>query len=264
MFSRGGTGVATPADGPPLLPALRPCQLTPINPRHPMLRLNLKPQERFRFGRHHDCEQSFPKDFRISSVHATLSLAESDGDAHILIEDSSVNGTFVNGSRVPRNSTRRLATGDEIFLVIPGQQLLAGYTGSLTTNFVGYHFEYADELQPAPDAHVPRPSASEWAPAHSDLEPRTPRRAPGASFDREAEVRQTADAPSWIGRAIGSSPRPRASADTVLSPRCRRPSAEAAGAEPPEREAAGAAAAPDSFVAWWLQQTDPRAAPPVG
>ena len=110
--------------------------------------------ESFRFGRHPDCEQSFPKDFRISGVHATLRIdeaaAKSGNPPSIIIVDSSVNGTFVNGVRVPRKSQCTLSSGDEIFLVIPNQKLLQrDYTGSLTTNFVGYFFEFTDEPQQA-------------------------------------------------------------------------------------------------------------------
>lgn len=115
----------------------RSCLLRPLNPRHGRLEITLTTRDAFRFGRSTECQQSFPTDYRISKVHCSLLL---DG-GQIVIEDHSVNGTYVNSERV---TTRRvLSPGDTIFLVIPDHALLsqAGYTGSLTQNFVGYAFD---------------------------------------------------------------------------------------------------------------------------
>ena len=188
--------------------AHRSCWLQPVNPRHPSHRLTLYRSDAFRLGRRVDCEQAFPNDFRISSVHASLVLVSSERAStrsHLAIEDSSVNGTFVNGERVPRAASRELRSGDQIFLVIPDQALLQpGYMGSLTNNFVGYIFRYTDEAEDG-RPHTAPSQAAEWPPARGLL----PRPAPGvgdqqeppaaASFDRGAEVRQTTAAPSWLG-----------------------------------------------------------------
>ena len=56
-------------------------RLTPLNPRYPLLDVELRAEDRFRFGRHEACDQSFPKDFRISSVHASLIVQEDAGGA---------------------------------------------------------------------------------------------------------------------------------------------------------------------------------------
>jgi hypothetical protein len=85
---------------------------------------------------------TFPKDFRISGCHATLRLAACGKRATIM--DTSVNGTFVNGERVERDTERVLAEGDNIFLVVPDPRLLQPvYSGSLIDNFVGYRVHYA-------------------------------------------------------------------------------------------------------------------------
>jgi predicted component of type VI protein secretion system len=128
------------------------CVLTPLNPRHATLAITLRVNERHRFGRRTDCEQCFPTDFRISGVHASLLLE----DGHFFIEDSSQNGTFVNSERVARGTRRSLASGDFFYLVIPSVEALqAGYTGSLTSNFVGYRFEQAPRVAAAPAAAPP-------------------------------------------------------------------------------------------------------------
>lgn len=114
------------------------CSLKPVNPRHQPLNITLANNESFRFGRNADCEQSFPTDYRLSRVHCSLRL-----EAGIfVVEDSSVNGTYVNGIRLQRNSRTPLSRGDQLFLVIPDDALLtSGYTGSLKQNFVGYIFD---------------------------------------------------------------------------------------------------------------------------
>ena len=267
--------------------ASRECLLTPLNPRYPTLLLTLHQEERFRFGRHKDCEQSFPNDFRISGVHATLVLEgrpASSAKPTIRLEDSSVNGTFVNGTRMPRKSQRTLASGDEIFFVIPNEKLLQqGYAGSLTTNFVGYFFEYADApLQAA--AMVPSlggrlealgSETSPWGRAGSPRTPKTPHVPPDTPHldTREDEVRQTADAPSWLAQVNGGPRRTSHGTHGHVTP---RPSTDVSVGSPnlddgerggPEDEqaarTAGSAQEATSFALWWLQQPTLSCAPPI-
>jgi hypothetical protein len=125
------------------------CTLKPLNPRLKPLQITLTGQTVFRLGRHDHCEQSFPTDFRISGVHCSLRLEANQ----FVVVDSSVNGTYVNGIRVPQRSPQVLHNGDQIFLVIPDDALLtSGYTGSLTQNFVGYLFEQHEEAPNDPQA----------------------------------------------------------------------------------------------------------------
>ena len=137
------------------------CVLKPLNARHKRLTVSLGPADRFRFGRREGLEVSFPEDFRISSLHCTLLLR----DGGVAVEDSSSNGTYVNGERVPRQTHRILNGGDQLFLVIPNNALLqSGYSGSLTQNFVGYVVELASPPSTAPIAPAPAADA-EWRPA---------------------------------------------------------------------------------------------------
>jgi hypothetical protein len=238
------------------------CQLTPINPRFPTLRIKLHEREVFRFGRHEDCEQSFPNDFRISGVHAMLLLGSGpDRAPTILVEDSSVNGTFVNGERVPRRSNRTLATGDEIFLVIPNHKLLQqGYTGSLTTNFVGYYFEYLSTLDAAPsipplalgDSLSWRRSLKPPEGRDTSTDPPTAVATP-RELDAQSPVRQTTDAPSWVHRLPSQTP-PHPSPKSEDSGTQDGPSSREESAAPSSVVGAGEAA---SFTLWWLQHYDP-------
>ena len=240
----------------------RSCLMTPINPRYPALRIKLHENQRFRFGRHNECEQSFPSDFRISGVHSTLLVREQpDSTLSFVVEDSSVNGTFVNGARVPRNSQRTLASGDEIFLVIPSQKLLQhGYTGSLTTNFVGYFFEYKDadmslrvedkaswrrSLNVAPAAALDAPAAAD--PPQAVITPR--------QLERDHEVRQTSDVPSWLHALAEKTPRP---SEDLSKPSSSREEISAPG-RPGEDSSPRAA----SFTLWWLQQPELSVALPI-
>ena len=161
-------------------PRGRACKLSSINRRYPDLNLSLAPDGRFRFGRHPECEQSFPKDFRISGVHATLAVGAAPSGAVVEITDSSSNGTFVNGARLAKGARHALASGDELYLVIPSQDLLTGvgYIGSLTTNFVGYLFEYTDGLPGPPRAPPRRP------PRCPPRRPSPARRAPSGATTR--------------------------------------------------------------------------------
>ena len=154
------------------------CILSPLNARHERLTVRLGPADKFRFGRRPGLEVSFPRDFRISSLHCTLLL----GDGGLAVEDSSSNGTFVNGERVPQHTRRMLNSGDQLFLVIPNNSLLqSGYSGSLTQNYVGY---VVDVTWP--------PSAAPTAPATiapalaADARGSLPPPAPGAPSERPA------------------------------------------------------------------------------
>lgn len=203
------------------------CTLRPLNPRHKFISLTLHRNGTFRFGRRADCEVAFPSDFRISSIHASLLL---DRD-RVYIEDTSVNGTYVNGERVPKNTRRALNSGDHIYFVIPDQSLLqAGYMGSLSQNFVGYVFVSEEaqrahslslaSMQAALATGSPSLQASSLqapptaaAAAGGDWQPPrarglVPRSAPGASTDRIEpdtppmaavdSLRQTSDMRAWI------------------------------------------------------------------
>lgn len=138
------------------LSALRHAQLElqPMNPRHAALTLSVMKlkQTPFRFGRSPACEVCLEHDHRISSVHATLAADES---GCVSIQDTSTNGTFVNGERLPRNSHRHLSNLDSFQLVIPDPNMIkSGYTGSLIANFVGYTVHYRN------CASAPKSSAS--------------------------------------------------------------------------------------------------------
>ncbi|KAL1520044.1 hypothetical protein AB1Y20_023520 [Prymnesium parvum] len=241
----------------------RECQLTPLNPRYPTIRLKLQPQQRFRFGRRPECEQSFPNDFRISGVHATL-LLDNSLPPNVLIEDSSVNGTFVNGVRVPRNQTCKLSSGDEIFLVIPNEKLLQhGYEGSLTTNFVGYYFSLADGQNKAPrvppiDVRLDEIGhhTANWKGGGGPqaglmpLEPPSPSEIIRQQL-RHEQVRQTADAPSWLSRAIEGTDTPTTSSGNL--PGVGR-IVDGGGVH---------SGPPASFTLWWEQQPTLCNAPPI-
>ena len=219
-------------------PRGRACKLSSINRRYPDLNLSLAPDGRFRFGRHPECEQSFPKDFRISGVHATLAVGAAPSGAVVEITDSSSNGTFVNGARLAKGARHALASGDELYLVIPSQDLLTGvgYIGSLTTNFVGYLFEYTDGLPGPPRAAAAAAAAVPTAPP----EPGSP-----SAIGRDHAVRQTTDAPSWISRQPLELPgagggAPSAACATVAEAPSAAPAAETAA--PPRLT---------SFAMWW-------------
>ena len=194
------------------------CRLTPLNTRYPLLDVVLRQGERFRFGRHETCDMAFPKDFRISSVHASLlvELAE-DGGLRVAIEDSSVNGTFVNGQRVPRGMCRALFTGDEIFLVIPSQMLLqgSGYEGSLIANFVGYSFTYTGE---SARASLLRQPSSRAAPAPAAEPEPASERSPSFKKQMQAEVRaaQVEAETLAMAAAHGAAPRAGSAASSAL------------------------------------------------
>jgi len=66
-------------------------------------------------GRGRRCDVAFADDPRLSREHAKIQRV---GDDYVLIDNSSTNGTFVNGSRVARHTLR---PGDEI--VIGGARL---------------------------------------------------------------------------------------------------------------------------------------------
>ena len=212
-----------------------PCTLTPLNARHHPLSFELTYGQRFRLGRSATCDKSFLGDYRISDMHASLLL---DGDS-VVVEDTSVNGTYVNGIRVPKYERRALSSGDQLFLVIPDQSLLQSpAAGSLTRNFVGYTFRSgaSPAAAQAPAAATPAGTTSSGPPpppppppsergAGSDAggerialhklrgrlpraapdSPTSPARAPAApaALSRLSAVRQTRDEQAWIEARIG-------------------------------------------------------------
>ena len=192
-------------------------RLQPINMRHEVITLSIDDLRRqpFRFGRNIECERSFPQDYRISGVHATL--VWDAAATQLLIEDSSVNGTFVNGERVARGTRRALADQDLFFLVIPDPGMLQqGYTGSLITNLVGYRIRY-EKAEPADGSHPG--TAPPWAPrgampvANPNEVPLSPPPPPPPPPSAEVEerlsenpLRQTTNAPSWIHRLAKGMP----------------------------------------------------------
>jgi hypothetical protein len=77
----------------------------------------IKGQEPLTIGRGKNAAISLPWDARVSRVHAEL---EALSDVWLLVDDGlSVNGTFVNGERIP--ARRRLREGDQIGV---GDQIL--------------------------------------------------------------------------------------------------------------------------------------------
>jgi predicted component of type VI protein secretion system len=166
------------------------CTLQPLNARLNTLYIELLSNQRFRFGRHEDCEQAFPSEKRISSLHASLILElREDGSPCVAIEDSSVNGTFVNAERVPKGRRRRLQTGDEIYLVIPSQELLhqTGYEGSLMGKFIGYSFAYSSEAEipgHAQRTSASADSASSLLGSMGDTDPTAASGAPGSALQQ--------------------------------------------------------------------------------
>ena len=227
------------------------CSLRPLNPRHKQIEVTLCSKDRFRFGRRLDLEQSFPSDFRISSIHATLLV---DGGM-IAVEDSSVNGTFVNGERVARNTRRALKSGDHMYLVIPDQALLqTGYMGSLTVNFVGYIFNYVPGTSPT----FFQPIAPDMAPAPTE----------SAKTPPEEPIRQTTDARELINAVSGQEQQQQQESE---QPRLKdrqshrqeeglhamevvdtKPEGHLRGSNSLEQKEAAESPEHVSFAAWWL------------
>jgi len=172
------------------------CTLQPLNARLNTLHIELLGSQRFRFGRHEECEQCFPSDYRISSLHASLVRdVREDGAPCVSIEDSSVNGTYVNAARVPKGRRQRLRTGDELYLVIPSQEMLhqTGYEGSLMGKFIGYRFAYtsAEEMpgnSRLSGAVVDESSASAARQAMGETEPTAAGTVPGSPLEQMKEA----------------------------------------------------------------------------
>jgi len=235
------------------------CTLQPLNARLSTLRIALTPGQRFRFGRHAECEQSFPSDYRISSLHASLLLdVWDDGTPCIAIEDSSINGTYINAERVPKGARLRLRSGDQLFLVIPSEELLhaTGYEGSLVAKFIGYVFSYDSDVTPAA-APVGRLSGR-FVPAS---EKSAPEDAMGETDPCSSQA-ASSGTPSSIAQMTAAA---RAAAATAAEPpppmdRLRRVAAElheerdaAAGSgEPPPPTGAAGELPPAVSMATWL------------
>ena len=257
------------------------CTLTPLNPRHHLLSFELTYGQRFRLGRSAACDKSFLGDYRISDMHASLLL---DGD-RVVVEDTSVNGTYVNGIRLPKYERRALSSGDQLFLVIPDQSLLQSpAAGSLTRNFVGYTFrcgaspvaaqspaaaKLAGTTSSAPPPPPPPPSehgaASDaggdrtaWQKPRGRLpraapdSPMSPAHTPAApaALSRLSAVRQTRDEQAWIEARIGRH-------DAAGDASATESEAGALGATQPLDHSALAAARTmgvehRSFADWWL------------
>lgn len=94
-------------------------RLISINKLFPSLHCDSK---KFRFGRASSCDYTFLSDqirtskyaATYSSVHFQLELDEKTGE--VWIEDSSMNGTFINGERIGKGNRRCIENNDEISL----------------------------------------------------------------------------------------------------------------------------------------------------
>ena len=230
-------------------PPQRSIRLEALNPRHPTLESTLVGSQRFRLGRKADCDIAFEGDFRISSVHASFLLDETHAGRWppVLVQDTSVNGTWVNGVRVPRNSRRALQDEDQVFLVIPNRDAQAG---SLTTSYVGYVFRYADTDE-ASRRRERRPP---------DLPPRALGALPSPSPNREPATGAAgrAGGSGCGGAAGGEAPEWLRGEAVAPAGGARGRSADGHVAPPPSRPQQ---AEHVSFAQWWLAELQ---APEVG
>ena len=241
--------------------------LTPLNPRHGPIRLLVDTlrEKPFRFGRNVECEQSYSHDYRISGLHAQLSWTDvssssADGGS-LVITDSSVNGTFVNGKRVERGGSHEIADLDAFYLVIPDPGLLLqGYTGSLSTNFVGYTVRYAYEYGGGGGGSsivLPSPLSECTPPTHVPPPPPLPPPPPPPAADGDADarcgdlLRQTASAPGWLYEHCDER---RASAASESSGPRHSSVFSSGPAAPSAVDLEDHAVEHISFAAWWLAQ----------
>jgi len=94
-------------------------QVVPLMPRESSpgtLRFNL-----YKLGRSSQCD-FLSRDYRVSNTHCTIYCerpAESGQPLEVYLEDTSTNGTWVNGTIRLRKERRLLNTGDEICLINP-------------------------------------------------------------------------------------------------------------------------------------------------
>lgn len=68
-------------------------------------------------GRHASCNVVVD-DERVSSIHCGFTRSATSADRHVILDDRSSNGTFLNGRRVGNRRKVRLVTGDEIGIVM--------------------------------------------------------------------------------------------------------------------------------------------------
>ena len=217
-------------------PRGRACKLSSINRRYPDLNLSLAPDGRFRFGRHPECEQSFPKDFRISGVHATLAVgaAPSGGrrDHRLVVERHLCERRAPREGHAPRARERRRA--------LPRDPVAGPAHGSRV------HWVAHDQFCGLPlrvHRRAARPAArrrggGRAVPA-APPEPGSP-----SAIGRDHAVRQTTDAPSWISRSRSAAGAgggaPSAACATVAEAPSAAPAAESPA--PPRLT---------SFAMWW-------------
>jgi hypothetical protein len=77
-------------------------------------------RDHYTVGRSKACDIVIP-DKRVSSIHCAVYCDYELGRLRVFVEDSSANGTFVNGTstRLKRNQRTELKSGDEIYVVNP-------------------------------------------------------------------------------------------------------------------------------------------------
>ncbi|TFK25731.1 CAMK/RAD53 protein kinase [Coprinopsis marcescibilis] len=76
----------------------------------------------YTIGRNIDCNKIIFPGFKVSNKHCTITWDGSDKDGSVVVHDLSSNGTFINGSKVGKNTTRILREGNEIAFGSPFPQ----------------------------------------------------------------------------------------------------------------------------------------------
>ncbi len=74
-------------------------------------------------------------DPRVSADHCSLRL--DDTSAAPMVTDTSSNGTFLNGKRLPKNQPTRLAAGDVLSLVVPTREAPSDMAAEKRSDLVG-------------------------------------------------------------------------------------------------------------------------------
>ena len=105
-------------------------------------------------GRAAGCEIRLPSDGRLSSQHFYVTLGATPGA--LSVTDTSTNGTFLNGSRIPKGSPQPLAVGDVITAVVPSKAV-AAKDASLAKCFVGFTVTSTDSHPKSAGAAVSPP-----------------------------------------------------------------------------------------------------------
>lgn len=83
-----------------------------------------------------------PEDKRLSSIHFGLQLAPGGG---VLIVDISTNGTFINGSRIPKGESQPLSNGDTVTCVVASASA-AALDDTLSASFVGFSVQLSASI----------------------------------------------------------------------------------------------------------------------